>query len=459
MNNTRSLALSLTLVGLAFSGCGTPTPEDFAEAARRGISLDLGAAGSRINASRIASARQPRPLVELVGRFSRATGRITFEPRQEEGPSGGRPLGGYVGLASNTVSLEDNGTTIVPSGTPLTFNGGDTCNVGQTCAVVTVTNDSTRLIENVRVELLDMTGATINNPDALGTGYPSSAGTAGGWNYNALNPTGQSGNSNAVAWKFDYTADFDFTVKIWGTYTRTTYTASARNTITAANNTTAANATWNDNTPAWRDACLATGSQLFSNQGAFTTATTTIPFPFAVYDVATDPDTWGGGIEVSSAGTVSLTGVATGTNAALSGGSVSDYTYFSFWDNLLSNGGPGEVCAALDSTSSAPNRRFVITWKNVNISGSAGTRLTFSAVFQEGTDRVWMLYHRWSASAANCSSSNATRGNSATAGVRGPSATQIAQISHNNVNLLPVHPVACPGAGAFYVLTATPSNP
>jgi hypothetical protein len=447
------LLSSLVASALAIASCGAPAQEELVARSAVGGGVAIGPAGQRVNLERFANltrSRQARPVAEYIGRYSRSTGRLTFEPAQEDGPSGGRPLFGYVGLNTNTVSLDDNGTTIAGPG----MFGGGSCSSTQVCAVVTLTNDSTRLIENTRVEINNLTGATIANGDALGTGYPSTAGNAGGWSYGSINPS----SSNSAPWIFNYTGDFTFNVKVWGTYTRTGYSASARNTITAANNVVTADATWSDSTPAWRDACLTAGSELFSNQSGFTTATTTIPFPFTVYDTTVDPDTWADSIEVSSAGTVSLIGVPNGSNIALSSTSASDYTYYAFWDNLVSNSAPGRVCAALDSTSSAPNRRFVVTWKNVSLASTPDSRLTFSMVFQEGTDKVWLLYHRWSATSSSCSANSETQGNSATIGVRGNGTGEVTQISHNTASL-GIHPTTCPGSGVFYVLTATPANP
>ncbi|MBL8678865.1 MAG: hypothetical protein JNK05_06850 [Myxococcales bacterium] len=444
---------------LALGACAGPIPGETASPAPRQSVIgatsitNLGAAATHISRERLAAAQVARPVAEFVGRYSRATGRLVFEPKQEEGPSGGRPLGGYVALNSNTVSLEDNGTTIEGPGT---FNGGTSCGGTQICAVVTVTNDSARLIEDLRVEVLDLTGATVANGDSLPTGYPSTAGNNGGWTYNAVNPSGTA----SAPWIFGgYTGDFNFTVKVWGTYRRTSYSGPSgvvTGPISDMANVVAANATWSDSAPAWRDACLTTGAQLFSNQSGYTSAGTTIPFPFTVYDTTVTPDTWGGAIDVSSAGVVSLLGVGLqGANEALSGTSVDDYAYYGFWDGLTSNTAPGEVCAALDSTSSAPNRRFVVTWKNVTVPGVAASRLTFSIVFQEGTDKVFYLYHRWSNNATSCAGSGAMRGTGATVGVRGNGTGEVTQVS-NNATLLPLHSATCPGSGAFITLSANP---
>ena len=149
-------------------------------------------------------------------------------------------------------------------------------------------------------------------------------------------------------------------------------------------------------------------------------------------------------------------GVADAGNLALSDGSTPDYTIFPYWD-LLSTAN-GSVCAGTDPTSSMPNRRWVVTWKNVSLQSDLNTRLTFSVVIQEQSDNIYFLYHRWSGSASNCSATSATQGNGATIGVRGNGASAVTQIGYNTA-VLGIHPSTCPGAGVYYKLTATPANP
>jgi len=396
----------------------------------------------------VAHSRQAQQMAEYVGRYSAATGRITFEPLLPQG-SGGLPRPGYTQLLSNTVSLDDNGTTVGEGGS---FNSGETCDAGQICAVVTLTNDSGRLIENLRVEVVDLTaGASVANGDALGTNYPSTSGNAGGWNYQTL----AAGGSASAAWRFNSGgADFTFNVRVWGVYTRTGYSAGSRSTITTTNNEVTGNAAWSDASPAWRDACLF-GTTLFSNTSAFTTSGITPPFAFTFGDTTIDSDSWAGDVEVSSLGTISLMGVANSGNLALNDGP--DYTIFPYWDELSTAN--GSVCAGTDPTSSMPNRRWVVTWKNVSLQSDSNTRLTFSVVIQEQSDNIYFLYHRWSGSASDCSATSATQGSGATIGVRGNGAGAVSQISFNSA-VLGIHPsYPCPGAGVYYKLTATPANP
>lgn len=402
-----------------------------------------------VSDARLARSRDAQPVGEYVGRYSAATGRLTFEPLIPQG-SGGTPRPGYTQLLSNTVSLQDNGTTVQAGGM---FNSGEVCSAGQICAVVTLTNDSSRTIEALRVEVVDLNaGASVANGDALGTNYPSTSGNSGGWAYPTLN----AGASEPAAWRFNGAgSDFTFNIRVWGVYTRTGYSASARSTITAANNSDAADGTWSDSSPAWRDACLF-GTTLWSNTSAFSTDYVTPPFPFSFNDATIDTDSWAGSVEVSSLGTISLIGMANMNNLAVGDGSTPDYSFFPYWDLLSTQN--GSVCVGVDPTSSAPNQRWVFTWKNVNLQSDANTRLTFSVVIQEQTDNAYFLYHRWSSTPTACGATSATQGNSATIGVRGNGAGAVTQISYNTA-ALGIHPALCPGAGVYYKLTATPANP
>jgi hypothetical protein len=172
-------------------------------------------------------------------------------------------------------------------------------------------------------------------------------------------------------------------------------------------------------------------------------------------------DGWMDGFVISTAGTFGIASISGESNEALSGSSAADTTFYPFWDALDATN--GSVCAAIDPSSSSPNRRFVVTWKDMAVRGLSASRVTFSVVLQEKTDNVWFLYHKWLTGANGCSSdgtgSDAVRGAGATVGVRGNGASQITTVSLDAV-FLPAHSSpTCPGAGAYVSLTATPVNP
>jgi hypothetical protein len=389
---------------------------------------------------------------DFVGHYSAATGRLSFTRGLRGRPGIARP--GYAQASSNLVSLDDNGSAVFGE---TSFSGG-MCNANQLCAVVTVTNDSSVILRDVRVELTNLTGgATLAATDALGTNVPSATGSAGGWNYGTIN----SGASVSRTWRIDTDngADFWFRVVVWASYTRTSYTASDVLSMSAANNVDSADATWSDSAPAWRDACLYGVSPLsISGTSSFGYSLQTPQFPSAIYETLIQTDGFTDAFVISTAGTWGIDSISTESNTALS--DAVDNTFFPFWDALDASN--GSICAAIDPSSSAPNRRYVVTWKNMAIRGLSNSRLTFSVVLQEKTDHVWFLYHKWLTGADGCSSdgtgSDAVRGAGATVGVRGNGVSQSTQVSLNTV-FLPSHSSTCPGPGAYISLTATPANP
>lgn len=391
---------------------------------------------------------------EFVGHYSASTGRLTFT--RGLGVQDGVVRPGYAQTSSNVVSLDDNGSSVFGE---TTFSGG-MCATDQLCAVVTVSNDSSVTLREVRVELADLTGgATLAETNALGSNVPSAAGSAGGWSYGTINASA----GVQRTWKINTNAgaDFSFRAVVWASYTRTSYTASDVLSMSEASNVDSADAAWSDSAPPWRDACLYGGSPLsISGTWSFGYSQQTPMFPSAIYGSLIQTDGYANAFAISSAGTFGISSVAGESNDALSGGSVADTTFFPFWDALDATN--GSVCAAIDPSSAAPNRRYVVTWKNMAVRGFADSRVTFSVVLQEKTDNVWFLYHKWLTGADGCSSdgtgSDAVRGAGATVGVRGNGASQITAVSLDTA-FLPAHSSTCPGAGAFVSLIATPVNP
>jgi hypothetical protein len=169
-------------------------------------------------------------------------------------------------------------------------------------------------------------------------------------------------------------------------------------------------------------------------------------------------------LQVTTNGAISTSGVFDDPNTALS--AASRDSIFPFWDEQLRLQN-GTLCAALDPTSAAPSRRFVVTWKDFNLEGLPNARISFSAVLQEGTDNIYFLYHRWASGSAltNCSSTNVVRvmGASATVGVTGNFGEEqqvFAPSTPETTAMLASHPIGnCFGNGRFVKLTATPTNP
>lgn len=446
------------LCAAALSACAVGQPS-FPESSSAARPSSRGAAVPAVSADLTAMAPQETLVGELIGRYDSATGRLRFS-RLWSRAEHSIPSPGFTQVLSNSVSLDDHGSGVFGAGS---FGGAAPCEANQLCAMVDVTNESLVNMHGVRLEIYDLTGgASIVNSVSIPTGDPTHAGSAGAWSYGDLAPSGTS----SAEWRIltNAGADFNFRVAVWASYTRTSYAASAAQTLSAAKNADTADGTWSDSDPAWRDACALGGSVLSGTSG-FASALATPSFPFALYSAEVNGGmSWVDGLQISSAGTLSVlaaSGVATDANVSLSDANAPDYTIAPFWDALdVTN---GAACIAVDPTSASPARRLVVTWKDVSLASDANTRLTFSIVLREGTDDVWLLYHRWSTDRTICTTAGASgaaiRGAGATVGVRGSSASQHTDFSVNQAFLEDYGTRDCAAEGAWVRLTASPANP
>lgn len=94
---------------------------------------------------------------------------------------------------------------------------------------------------------------------------------------------------------------------------------------------------------------------------------------------------------------------------------------FPFWDNL--DQGSGNIY--VDTLGTAPNRRFVVQYNAVSVSGATSPVATFQVVLNENTNTILFQYE-------DVEGDNLTRGGSATVGISGPE-TQLdgVQYSYN----------------------------
>ncbi|GAA0723036.1 hypothetical protein GCM10010199_31250 [Dactylosporangium roseum] len=103
----------------------------------------------------------------------------------------------------------------------------------------------------------------------------------------------------------------------------------------------------------------------------------TLPFPVTFYG-QTYSSVW-----VSTNGFVSFTdpgGAHPDNRAAVPDGVAPAATLYPFWDDLVVDGSASVRTATVGS---APNRRFVIEWRNVHIFGNLSQRVTFEALISE----------------------------------------------------------------------------
>lgn len=152
-------------------------------------------------------------------------------------------------------------------------------------------------------------------------------------------------------------------------------------------------------TQAFIDACTLSGGVTHTLATASNTAT--MPFPFTFYGVSGTTQ-----VIYNRNGVFAFGGnlPPTGDNGTVNGYKFKNKTLpetpavistspaaYAFWDGL--NGNPGAlVCHGTSGTT--PNRKFVITWKNLKgfSDPDNSTNLTFSAILSEGVDTIDYVY-------------------------------------------------------------------
>ncbi|MEZ4392564.1 MAG: hypothetical protein R3A48_15865 [Polyangiales bacterium] len=138
------------------------------------------------------------------------------------------------------------------------------------------------------------------------------------------------------------------------------------------------------------DACGAPGALRLLTGANNAVATDTIPFPFEFYgDVRTS-------LQIGSNGTIgfpSTSGAGVSEPLALTS---RRFAVMPFWDDLVATGG---VCVA--TYGIAPNRQYVVEWLNARFNATGDTsRLTFEAIFSEGSNTIDFAYHTTDSSTA-----------------------------------------------------------
>lgn len=322
------------------------------------------------------------------------------------------------------------------------LSNGSICPDDHLCALVTLQNLSTRDLDTVFVEITQLTLPGFfgdGNPIAtIPTGYPLTN-HLGLWSYGTLPANG---GGAQVEWHFFLPTcqDFDFTVKITGTLRRTSYLTSGANVPQSE----------------FINACTLPGvTTILQNAGPGSVVSNIpLPFPFTLYDLTFDTDNLPI-MSISSNGALGFSPITTNNVSLPDGSHNSDYTIFPFWDELQL--GSSGVCYGVSGV--APNRKFVVTWMNADISSTvSGTaeNLTFSAILTESSDLIQYIYSHWDNSYTSCTASLvANRGGSATIGAQGVDIAT--QFSFNNASL-PARGPTCPGSAFKVTLTPRPGN-
>lgn len=95
---------------------------------------------------------------------------------------------------------------------------------------------------------------------------------------------------------------------------------------------------------------------------------------------------------------------------------------YGFWDDLNVD---GSASVLADTYGTAPNRRFVIEWRNVTTITDPSVRFSFEVVlYEDPTQRVRLQYK-------NIVAGTVTTGSSATVGQENATGTSATQVSYN----------------------------
>lgn len=324
------------------------------------------------------------------------------------------------GLAMHEVAGQDSGVTPqgfsdFSSGTvSFSTQAGDgvntgSCNATQYCGMVDATNATGRNMDNMFVEITSYHSITPAGAAVSWAGAPFTA--SGAFKSFFVNTNVEAatygdfaiGQTKSVEFKFNLNAgsptadNFDFTAEVYASFRRTTASGSTPKKQVVVN------------------ACGMTGATTYLAGSDDAEANFELPFPFTLYDGTYDRAVVGsnGYILLYKTGQAAPTAPADNTNL---GPAIKPGIYV-FWDDLAYDGGDG-VCVAVSGTK--PNRLFTVTWSNAKVSKSQpakGTwsteKITYSAVWQETTDRLFFNYN-----APSGGITDFTRGIGATTGIR-----------------------------------------
>lgn len=331
--------------------------------------------------------------------------------------------------------------------------GTGTCTANQYCGTVTAQNGTGVLMDNMWVEITDLTATPAGAQVTWAGPAVSLSDTYKSLFVNTTSPQAANyGNftvnqTKSLEWKFNINAgsvnatNFDFTALVYASFRYTAMSGTFLKKRAAVN------------------ACSISGSVNYLQGSDDSETDIALPFPFTLYDITYDRAVIGsngyflpyrtGGAVPTAAGPNQSTGTA--------GLAVGLYV---FWDDLAFDAGNG-LCAA--TSGAKPNRTFTLTWNNAKINAAQpakGTwtteRVTYSLLINESSDVVTFAYNLPTGGAGI---TNLTRGISATTGtrvIRNGSAIG----ANNSFNALSAYiPANSADYGSRIVKTGTPSNP
>jgi hypothetical protein len=345
-------------------------------------------------------------------------------------------------LAVTTACQQNLGPSYYLGPAPQPLANGGSCENEHLCGLVTITNQTSRDLDRVFMQITSVTPGFAPNDASVAAvppGYPLDN-SMGLFAFGSLPAGGTGGAQAQLNFPLANCGDFYFDAKVMGTVRRTSYTAS-RTTLTTQDE--------------WIDACSLPGmTRVLQGAGPNAVAApVAMPFPFTLYDLTFDGDE-NPNLSISSNGALGFSAI-TADHVSLPDASGSfDYTIFPYWSQL--DPGANGVCYGV--TGAAPNRKMVVTWKNANVVAStAAENMTFSAVLNETSDLIQFYYQRHSNDQASCTStSGPSRGGMSTIGIQGTGGAAT-QFSYNTMSL-PVHTSTCAGNLERINFTPGPGN-
>ncbi len=181
--------------------------------------------------------------------------------------------------------------------------------------------------------------------------------------------------------------------------------------------------TLNPVTPSYIDASVLLGSPAGGSvdDGYWNIA---LPFPFTFYGVTYQQ---GDPIYVSTNGYINfVTGSSEYLNSCIPSGAAPNGAIYAFWDDLVVDGSASMHTQVLGT---APNRQFVIEWRNVRFYADSNKRLSFEMVLSE-TGEITLQYR-------DIDDDFFEKGGSATIGVETTDGVYAYQFSCGNPNITP----------------------
>jgi hypothetical protein len=356
-------------------------------------------------------------VIEFLAHVSPKSRSVTFTRVQDEA-HGAPALPGLSPQSVDdlTIDQDNSAGSGAASTVELVTNSVGTdgaCPSGHTtssfCANVTLRHFYPRSLANVFMQVVWVKDYNmVSLPDHAGINSDASelglANTYGLWKYTAPAATtpgvlGQSpDNDGARDWIFANPDNADTLIKL-----RVVASLSYSSYVMGGSSTS------------FVDACA-----VGTNLGKPANVAQTMPFPFTLYSAtsATVHFNPRGMITFGAVG-----GTSSGSNVKIPSGLAPKPGLFAFWDDI-GYGAAGTSALCYATLGSAPNRKYVVTWRQMNFIPVAdqAASLTFSTFLSEGTNAIDLVYNTMTGPTSRATGSSATVGvQNATAAV----ATQV----------------------------------